>query len=168
MELLGGVGAAIGVADVAVRTSLKLWRVSVAWRDAPNDLHRLLEDMTRAERFFREAEEGLKARSSGSSTNASPPTRPQHQLEMDKLLRYGLQVLSQIEHIVDRLRDVDTSAGQSAQVLEKAQHGPTDEASLSKRRKAVWLRNAGKISILRKELDTTMSAFCQFLVMENT
>src|SRR4051812_42117734 len=44
--------AVVGATDVAGRAGSKLYALYSAWRDAPADVHRLRDDVTRTERFF--------------------------------------------------------------------------------------------------------------------
>ena len=46
--------AVFSLTTVAARASSKLWALSGEWRDAPADLHKLRDDVSAAERFFRE------------------------------------------------------------------------------------------------------------------
>jgi hypothetical protein len=56
--------AVVGVTDVAIRATSKLWALSEAWRDAPADLHNLRDDLTRTEQFFSEIQQHVAKTSS--------------------------------------------------------------------------------------------------------
>ncbi|KAK0730747.1 hypothetical protein B0H67DRAFT_562749 [Lasiosphaeris hirsuta] len=49
--IIKSIAALIGLADVALPTSSRLWTLSDAWRDAPADLRSLRDDLANTERF---------------------------------------------------------------------------------------------------------------------
>ncbi|KAK5653204.1 hypothetical protein OQA88_9102 [Cercophora sp. LCS_1] len=141
------VAAVIGIADVTIRTSSKLWALCNAWREAPSDLHRLRDDLTRTELFFAETREGLVSTSPQAGLNEKVIL-----LDLKRLLDQGGLVIQEVEDIVDQLWDGTASS-------------PSDV--LNARRKLTWLKNATKINKLRKELGTVLSAVCRVLVVQN-
>lgn len=126
------VSAILGVSEMALRTGSKLWEVSCAWRDAPEELHLLRDDMARTQRFFGETQHGLAAiYTSGTGAAATKNThhaaesrKQQHQhtkgsrdtayegdvaadsssrRDLQRLLDKGASVLRVIEGVVDSL-----------------------------------------------------------------
>lgn len=145
------VGAIFGIADIALRTSSKLWTLSGAWRDAPAELHRLSDDLDRTQRFFAETQEGINtmytlgARVLGES-HAS-------WRELERLLDEGHAVLRQIEKFVDS--------------LDEGSAGLDGIKELGKRRRIIWMTSARKIQKLRDELRNITSTICRLLIAQN-
>ena len=157
MELLGAV---IGVADVAARTTSKVWALCENWRDAPHDFHRLKDDLTRIQLFFRETQEGLssaphmhRAWKEESDTDAkSAPRFPGDTSSLGRLLEVGMGVLRRLEHMVDDLRG--TSGLEDGDVLRRS-------------RRLKWMANAAKVNKLKQELGDVTTGICRFLVVRN-
>jgi hypothetical protein len=145
------VGAVFGIADVALRTSSKLWTLSGAWRDAPADLERLMEDLARTQRFFAETQEGINTMYGlGSEIQRESQSSLR---EMERLIDEGYAVLVQIEHFIDSLTRPSESLD-----------GPKE---LGKRRRIIWMTSAGKVSKLRAELRSITSNVCRLLIAHN-
>jgi hypothetical protein len=145
------VGAAFGIADIALRTSSKLWTLSGAWRDAPGDLDRLRDDLSRTQRFFAETQEGINAMYSLSS-DVQKESHSSFR-EMERLIDEGYAVLQQIERFVDSLTR-PTGLDEPRELI-------------GKRRRIIWMTSAGKISKLRNELRSITSNVCRLLIAQN-
>jgi hypothetical protein len=147
--------AVVGVTDVAVRASSKLWALSTAWRDAPVDLHNLRDDLTRTERFFGEIQEQL-----GATRIAASPLEKEalDHSELSRLIDEGAVALRRIEAIIDSLAVPDNVEVDS--VLGKV-------GELGKKRKFLWLRHTRKVARLRKELGHIRSSICRLLIAQN-
>jgi len=143
--------AIVGVTDVSIRTSSKLWKLSSAWRDAPENLHRLRDDITRTHQLFAEIQQNAPAETSLEVSKESPGTRT----DLKQLLGQGAAVLQQIEAIVEKLSKEEKNA-KAGEPLE-----------LGKRRKLIWIRNERKVADLRKELRGIISGVCNVLINEN-
>jgi len=139
-----------GIADIALRTSSKLWKLSGAWRDAPMDLCRLRDDLSRTQRFFAETQEGINSMyslSSGVQRESHSSFR-----EMERLIDEGYAILEQIENFVDSL-DRPT--------------GLDEPREIGKRRRIIWMTSAGKVAKLRNELRSITSNVCRLLIAQN-
>lgn len=143
--------AIVGVTDVSIRTSSKLWKLSSAWRDAPENLHRLRDDITRTHQLFAEIQQNVPAQTRPGGSKESPSTRT----DLKQLLGQGVAVLRQIEAVVEKLSKEENHA--------KA--GEPQE--LGKRRKLIWIRNERKVADLRKELRGIIFGVCNVLITEN-
>lgn len=146
------VGAIIGIADCTLRTTSKLWSVTSAWRDAPADLHRLRDDLSRTQRFFAETQEGINAMYAlGSKVQGESHASWR---ELERLLDEGYAVLRQIEKFVDSLN--------------RPSSGPSDESrELGKRRRIIWMTSVRKIQKLRDDLKGIVSNVCRLLIAQN-
>lgn len=149
--IMEAVGAIFGIADIALRTSSKLWTLSGAWRDAPADLHRLSDDLDRTQRFFAETQEGIKT----MYTLGTRVLGESHASwrELERLLDEGHAVLRQIEKFVDS--------------LEERPAGVDGAKELGKRRRIIWMTSARKIQKLRDELRNVTSTICRLLIAQN-
>ena len=155
MEFLGAI---IGVADVTARTTSKVWALCESWKDAPSDFHKLKDDLTRIQLFFRETQEGLSSAPSrpsrrecdadtGSSIHISSDAS-----NLGHLLEAGTGVLNRLEHVVDDLR---------------GSNGTGDDYVLRRGRRLKWMAYAGKVSKMRQELGDITSGICRMLVVRN-
>jgi len=149
--------AVLGVTDVALRASSKLWKLSGMWRDAPADIHSLRDDLVRTERFFAEIRQNVNP----ASSRTHPPQRGLITLhhDLEHLVVEGGAVVRRIEAIVDGLL--------SAEGTEISGSGASRLLELGKRRKLLWLRQARKVAKLRKELGDIRSGICRLLVAQN-
>jgi hypothetical protein len=146
--------AVVGVTDVAVRATSKLWALSTAWRDAPVDLHNLRDDLTRTERFFGEIQEQI-----GSARIVGSPLGKEafsDKSDLGRLIDEGAVALRRIEAVVDGLAIANDS--------EDPVMGRVD---LGSKRKFLWLRHARKVARLRKELAHVRSSICRLLITHN-
>lgn len=139
--------AIISITEVTIRTSSKLWKLSNQWRDAPEDLHRLRDDISRTQQFFDEVRQN--AVYTSASWREDSPT----QSELKKLLADGNVVIERIEMVVDKLTGNKPS-------LDKL-------ASLGKMRRVAWMANAQTVASLRRELGNIVSSTCRMLVALN-
>jgi len=152
------VGAAFGIADAALRASSKLWTLTGAWRDAPGDLHRLRDDLSRTQRFFAETQEGINSmyelgRDAHKESHSSLR-------EMERLLDEGHDVLQQIETFADSLdRPKNPANGLDDELREPRE--------LGKRRKLLWMTSTRRINRLRGELRSITSNVCRLLIAQN-
>lgn len=152
MEVLGAV---VTITSATIRTTSAVWSLCDTWREAPEELHRLLEDLRRAQQFFREAQEGLKHPSylkTYDKTTASAQIDKLHQLLDD-----GAAVVGDIGQLVSRLRKGDDGGGWEKLKLEE----------VGKRRRAMWLRQTWKVARLRKRLKQVTVSICQMMVAQN-
>ncbi|KAK0652512.1 ankyrin repeat-containing domain protein [Cercophora newfieldiana] len=146
--------AIVGAADVAVRATCKLWALSDAWRDAPADLFKLRDDLTRTERFYAEIQQHV-TNSRSSALGASYLRQ-----DLQSMIEEGAITLRQIEAIVDGL----VAPGNDGP---DEKHCKNDAAGVGKRRKLRWLKQSAKVTRLRKELAHTRSNICQLLITQN-
>ncbi len=151
MELLGAI---IGVADVAARTTSKVWALCESWTDAPHDFHRLKDDLTRIQLFFRETQEGLSSAPHRSWKEESDPDTlvDTDTSSLGHLLEVGMRVLKRLEHVVDDVRGAN---------------GLGDGDVLRRSRRLKWMANAHKVSKLKQELGDVTTGICRFLVVRN-
>lgn len=152
MEVLGAV---VTITSATIRTTSAVWSLCETWREAPEELHRLLEDLRRAQQFFSETQEGLKQSSRlglGSKTAASAQIDNLHQLLTD-----GANVIRDIGNLVNRLRKGDDGGGWEKLKLEE----------VGKRRRAMWLRQTWKVARLRKRLKQVTVSLCHLLLAQN-
>ncbi|KAK4183555.1 ankyrin repeat-containing domain protein [Podospora australis] len=134
-------------------TRNQAWSISDAWREAPADFHRLLDDLRRTQQFFAEIQNGLRdiylppsSSTCGFSTSPKLPV---------KLLCEGSAVVERIEQVVDKLRGADDI--NQSEVAE----------GLQKRRRITWLRYSVKIIGLRKELKSVTLSIFRLLAAQN-
>lgn len=153
MELAAAI---IGVADVALRASSKLWKLSATWRDAPAEIHGLRDDVTRTENFFCEIQQSIKI--VGWVTHPNLEGQSALHVDLAELIEEGAATLRRIEAIVD---------GLDAPVLS----GETSNSNMiwngDRRKRLLWLRNSMKVAKLRKELCHIRSSICRLLIAQN-
>ncbi len=148
------IGAVVGVADVAMRASLKLWSLSGAWRDAPEDLHKLRDDLSRTQRFFAETQGGIDSMYSLASRPGFQRSESHASWrELERLLDQGAAVLQEVEQFIDSL---DRPDGLDGGIKE-----------LSKRRKIIWMSSSRKVGKLRNDLRNITSTICRLLIAQN-
>jgi len=160
--------AVLSITTLAVRASSKLWTISGEWRDAPADLYKLRDDVSGAERFFREIQQhvdesprmGPFPKEASRLVVDSPSSElSTSDFELGRLVDEGACTLRQIEEIVD---------GLAAAVFSGDAGPPNDRVlNMGRRRKLRWLRQSGKVARLRKELNHTRSSICQLLISQN-
>lgn len=141
--------AVISITEVTIRTGSKLWKLSVAWRDAPEDLSRLRDDITRTEQFLDEIRQNALYPSPESSWQDDSPS----QTELKRLIGEGLRVLEAIEEVVD--------------TLVRGKGGEQQSETLGKLRRLVWMANARKVTASRKQLNSVVSGICRMLIAQN-
>jgi hypothetical protein len=151
MELAAAI---LGVTDIAARTGSKIWSLSHAWLDAPDDFHRLRDDITRTQQFFGEVKEGtLGLNSRGFREKTEQELEEQSDLQ--RLLGDGADLLQRIERIIDKLIQVSSQSADSPR-------------ELGKRGKIYWIGVVRKeIATLRKELREVRGAICRLLIAQN-
>jgi len=155
--------AVAGLTDIAARTGSKLWSLSGAWRDAPDDLHRLRDDMVRTQQFFGEIKEGafalcMESLGSRSISMAEEKEPPDGQTELQSLLGDGADILQRLEGIVDRLLSIG-GGGNGGRDM------PRD---LGKRGRLYWMGVVRKeVTTLRRELREVRSSICRLLIAQN-
>ena len=173
----------INITNVTLRASSKLWELSGEWRDAPADLHKLRDEMSAAENFFREIHQhlcashnakarvqdtsrpiGLDSIQDASRLIGASPGKPPECLkirdDLTQLLDEGTLILRRIEEVVDGLAAIRNGADKDPPSKENVME-------MGKRRKLRWLQQSKKVSRLRKELWHTRSIICQLLISEN-
>ncbi|KAK4185239.1 hypothetical protein QBC35DRAFT_20544 [Podospora australis] len=128
MEVLGAV---VGITSVTVRTTTsKVWTLINTWREAPDGLHRLLDDLRRSQQFLDETETGLRELylAWGTSPSDDPPD-PTSTITAAilTLLEEAVVVIARIETWIEKIHNGDGIDSLSSE-------------GLSKRRKAAWLR----------------------------
>src|SRR3954464_4335920 len=101
MEFLA---ALVGITHVSVRAGSKLLALRDAWRTAPAALHRLCDDLARAEHFFGEMHDALQDSFAAALAAEAGPPPSQSDQELRNLLDEGAKVIKEIEDIVDRLQ----------------------------------------------------------------
>lgn len=144
------VGAVFGIVDVALRTSSKAWKLSGVWRDAPAELHRLRDELDRAERFFSETQQGIESLYALSREHKGESHATWS--EVERLLGAGVVVLRRIEDFIDSLERPDSqNIGQP----------------LSKTRRIKWMTSARKTTAAREELRGIMANICNLLIAQN-
>lgn len=185
--------ALVGVTDVAIRAGSKLWALSTAWRDAPNDLHNLRDDLTSTEQFFSEVQEHLRSvprsrlnspirvRSfSFEDKDISPPTSRSssdgtHDGRDDDMESPVIGGQLELGRLVEQggvaLRKIeaiiDGLLGTEGHVDAETQFMVEKIGELGKRRRFLWLRQSRKIAKLRKELAHIRSGICRALIAQN-
>ncbi|KAK5655396.1 hypothetical protein OQA88_5666 [Cercophora sp. LCS_1] len=137
--------AIISITEVTLRTGSKLWKLSVAWRDAPEDLSRLRDDITRTEQFLDEIRQNALYPPATNSWKDDSPS----ETELKRLIGEGVRVLETIEEVVDHLV------------------GSEKSDTIGKLRRLIWMANARKVTVLRKQLSGVVSSICQMLIAQN-
>jgi hypothetical protein len=146
------VAAVIGITEATVRTASKLWKLTNAWRDAPEDVHRLRDDITRTQQFFGEIRHHtLLANKSEDAWDQSSP----FETELKLLLDGGIAVLGRIETFVDSLLGDQPTDGAEALL------------NIGKRRRLVWIANTRKVTQMRRDLRLKASNICHMLITQN-
>ncbi len=149
LEILGAVA---GLSSLAARTCSKVWDLSNSWRDAPEDLHWLRDDLTRTQSFFSEVE-------AGASTLFLPPTKEGHASRdaIRQLVSQGSVILQRIETFVDKVLAVSKK--------------PSDDATsmdVGKRARVYWISYVRRELVgLRKQLAEIRSHLCRLLILTN-
>jgi len=146
------VGAAVGISDVALRASSKLWTLFAAWKDAPADLHRLREELSRTHRFLGETQEGIEALYSVQRGFQRMTESHASTSELELLVNDSMVILERIDQFIDSL------------VKPSAMTGLPD---IGKRRKMVWMASTKKVAKWRSELRTITSDVCRLLIVQN-
>jgi len=149
------IAAVVGITEATIRTTSKLWKLSNAWRDAPADLHRLRDDLSRTEHFFTEVRHSalLSKPASGDSWDRRSP----FQTELKLLIDGGIEILGRIETFVDSLVSDDVPGHPTGDLAK----------SLGKRRRLGWITNSRKVTQMRNELRIKVSHICRILITHN-
>ncbi|KAK4449877.1 ankyrin repeat-containing domain protein [Podospora aff. communis PSN243] len=143
--------AVIGITEATIRTASKLWKLTNAWRDAPEDVHRLRDDLSRTQQFFDEVRHSASLAKLSESWDQSSP----FETELKLLLEGGIAILKRIETFVDGL--LGDSPGLRQDTL----------LGIGKRRRLAWITNSRKIAQLRRELRLNVSSICRILITQN-
>ncbi|KAK3395161.1 ankyrin repeat-containing domain protein [Podospora didyma] len=147
MEVVAGI---VSITNVTIRISSKLWKLSDAWREAPENIYRLRDDITRTKQLLEEIGQNAAFETPPESQGESPEPRA----DLKILLNQGTAALRRIEEIIERLIRGDSADSNLSQ-------------DLGKRRKIIWLRYKEKVAALRKELGIIMSSICHLLITRN-
>lgn len=155
--------AVVNVTDVAVRCGAKLWVLSNLWRDAPDDIRSLRDEMKNTELFFDQIRRHIEITDTRTpSVEHEFLTESKDQpSELTNLIDDGHVVLSRIEAIVDSLVTSTTMEAQGLLVKDNKGEKP------SKTKRMLWLRHSHKVARLRKELGHIRSSLCRFLISRN-
>ncbi|KAK3344494.1 ankyrin repeat-containing domain protein [Lasiosphaeria hispida] len=152
MEVLGTL---IAVTNVTISTTSSLWSLCDAWREAPEELHRLLDDLRRSQEFLSETRIGLQSMYPEKSGHQLHPNRDFAALRgLERLLEEGSVVVRQIGDVINRFR-----TGEDWERLKPEE--------LGKRRRALWLRQTLRVTRLRKKLKNITVSMCRLLVAQN-
>jgi hypothetical protein len=143
--------ATIGITEVVVRSTSKLWTLTGAWRDAPTDLHHLRDELAHTETFLEEVQQNLDSAQLRGLLQGS-------QQELDRLIGSGTDVLRRIEAVVDDL----LAGGDGIHTSTRSNKQPLED--LGKRRKLLWLRRSHRVLRWRKEMRTIRASICQLLI----
>ncbi|KAK0657996.1 hypothetical protein B0T16DRAFT_502951 [Cercophora newfieldiana] len=144
------VGAVAGILDVTVRTASKVWKLCQAWQDAPEDVHRLRDDLARTEHFFDETKHGMQAAILGSDDMLELKGASLRQRNLKILVEQGISVIESIEEVINALY-----------------RGEESPEAWSKTMRVVWLRYRAKVAKLRKELSTISMGICRLLIAQS-
>ncbi|KAK5654577.1 hypothetical protein OQA88_7206 [Cercophora sp. LCS_1] len=147
MEVLGAV---LAVSNVAIATTSSVWSLCEVWRDAPDELFRLLEDLRQAQQFFSETRDGVQ----------SMPLKRSHATKFTSL--------DALRSLLDEGGTVIKDIGKLIQKLHKDDHWDNlkpDE--VKKRRRALWLSQTHKVTKLRKRLKHITVSICRILLAQN-
>lgn len=132
------VACVVGVADVTARASSKIWKLCELWKDAPQDVYLLRDELGRASRFF----DALK---SGIEQSFPASLSPDMLVDFLSLLDQGHKTVSTLQLLFDDLLAPSNDSGKAhSTVLE-----------LSKTRKLYWLSRFHKTKRLRSSLRRT-------------
>jgi len=152
--------AAVGVADVALRTSSKLWRLCEVWRDAPADIHLLRDEICRAREFFEEVARTIEDsqetfRLPADGTHYPKVWAAKSTEELTLLIGRGRDVLGSMEGLIAAVVDEDDD--EPGSLL----------PPLATRRKALWLMKRRRAASLVKELKNVVMGICASLLNLN-
>jgi hypothetical protein len=143
MEILG---ATLAVVDVTSRASAGIWRLCQAWRDAPEEVFQLRDEIDRADRFFCMLKAGI-----AESCDSPDPCAFASVEEVVYLLQQGQRTIQDLQEIVDELFREGASQKSISQP-------PLDaKVKLRSTRKLLWLRRAGQVKRSRMGLRKVIS-----------
>jgi hypothetical protein len=91
-------GAAIAAIDVTSRASIGIWRLCQVWKDAPEDVFQLSDDVDQAERFFCMLKAGI-----AEGCDSSDPHTFASAEEVIELLNQGRETAKNLHEIIDEL-----------------------------------------------------------------
>jgi len=121
------VAIVVGVADVTARASSKIWHLCEVWKDAPEEVCQLRDELDRAGRFFASLQNAIQ-----QSFPASVP--PSTSADLKSLLNKGRCTIITMQVFLDELCSTKEALGQCTQVGE-----------LGKSRRLLWMRRKKKI-----------------------
>ena len=153
------VACVIGVADVTARASSKIWRLCELWKDAPQDVFHLRDELDRSSRFFEALKTGMQQQSLPASSSSSPSQTVM--VDLTSLLNRGHGTVSALQALFDELLIVKTDAekGSSSEKLVAVE--------LGKRRRVGWLKRFHRIKRLRNSLRQTTDQIGLYLSLLN-
>lgn len=147
--------ATIGVVNVTVRTSCKVWMLCESWKEAPKDVHLLRDSLNRAEEFFSHVKMGTEKASMDQLV-----TNPLQQVSLRRLeglLHQGAAAVDDIDALVQKIFE-----GRDTGVDNLGNPEP-----LGKRRRIVWLMEASKLARLQGVLKEICAMTCASLMALN-
>jgi hypothetical protein len=153
MEL---VAACVGIADIAARSSSKIWRLTELWKDAPSEIHQLRDDLSYAQEFFGEVR--FRATATRELAFRKPASQTQ---QLCGLLDQGSDILGELEVIIDGLGHPAADADDEPLL------GDEPVAGMSKRRRVTWLLKRRRTHALRLRLKDLLNSICGQLMALN-
>lgn len=147
--------AVIGIADAAARASSKIWNLCEQWKDAPQDIYQLRDELDRADRFFSALKE---------ASNQQFPAHVSENISTDlaSLLKKGYNTVYTLQLLVDELLCTNYLPGVSAQ-----SRGEDGTVEISKRRRLLWLKRLHKVKRLKGTLKQTTEQTGLYLSLLN-
>ena len=142
---------------MTARASSKIWRLCELWKDAPQDVFHLRDELDRSSRFFEALKIGMQ-----QSLPASPSQTVM--VDLTSLLNRGHGTVSALQALFDELLIVKTDAEKGSG------HGLSSEnvaVELGKRRRVGWLKRFHRIKRLRNSLRQTTDQIGLYLSLLN-
>ncbi len=151
------VASIAGITHLLAEVTSKAWKISEAWRDAPQDLHWLRDDLTRTQNFFSEIEAGVGTLSNKLQEGEKGPQPVKARVdELQRLLDQGVTILHRIEAVVDKVYQISKMGSDEGYI------------NLNKRARLYWTSFARRELVgLRKELAEVRSSVCRQLIFQN-
>ncbi|KAK4205269.1 ankyrin repeat-containing domain protein [Triangularia verruculosa] len=148
-------GAVLGVSTLIVRTTCAVYTLVDTWREAPEGLHRLLDELRRSQQFFDETEAGLREMYLVLSEEAREmPSFRSVTETLVGLFEEAAGIIGRIEETIKRIVDGNG-------LLE------CGSIELGKRRRLAWLRRTAEVTGLRKSLKSVTVGVHRLLVVQN-
>ena len=153
------VAAALGVVDIAARSSSKLWKLCEIWKNAPRDIYELRDEVDRAIGIYKIVEANLRNGEKTEEVSA----------ELLALLQSGVGIVTDLQELIDELLYASGAPEQERDQPTRVttrDYRPRVEG-LMKRRRLLWMTKTQRVKYLRRVLKGNIDQIGLQLILMN-